>query len=74
MFEPMNPRQPSHKLTFDEAVEIWLAIWRGEYKNRIAARFDVNVWRIYKVINGKLHPGSEEAARMKWKATPPDAA
>lgn len=39
-------RKPSHRLTFDEAVQIWLAIWRGEYKNRIAAGYDVNVARI----------------------------
>jgi hypothetical protein len=62
-----DPRQPSHRLTFDEAVQIWLAVWRGEYKNRIAARYDVNVWRIYEVISGKLHPGSEAVARSLWQ-------
>lgn len=63
MSEPIPPRQPSHRLTFDEAVQVWLAIWRGEYKNRIAAHYDVNVARIYEVMSGKLHPGSEEAAK-----------
>lgn len=59
-------RKPSHQLTFDEAVEVWLLWWSGEFKNRIAARFDVNVWRIYEVKHGKLHPGSREAAEKIW--------
>lgn len=54
--------KPSHQLTFDEAVEIWLMWWDGEYKNRIAAKFDVNVWRLYEVRDGKMHPGSREVA------------
>lgn len=33
-----------------------------EFKHRIAAHFEVNVWRIYEVKEGKLHPGSEAAA------------
>jgi hypothetical protein len=53
---------PSHRLTFDEAVEIWLHVWDGAHKHRLAAHYDVNVWRIYDVIGGKLHPGSESAA------------
>ena len=66
---PMNdntPQKPSHRLTFDEAVDVWLALWRGEFKNRIAARYDVNSWRIYDVKNGKLHPGSEQVARSRF--------
>ncbi|HLG90338.1 MAG TPA: hypothetical protein VKZ79_24465 [Alphaproteobacteria bacterium] len=67
MSNSLDPRPPSHRLTFDEAVQIWLSIWRGEYKNRIAARYDVNIWRIYEVKSGKLHTGSEDAARKIWE-------
>jgi hypothetical protein len=62
----LDARKPSHKLTFDDAVQVWLAIWRGECKNRIAARYDVNIWRIYEVKNGELHSGSEAVAREIW--------
>jgi hypothetical protein len=61
----VDPRGPSHRLTFDEAVEIWLSVWRGEYKNRIAARFDCNVWRVYEVLQGNLHPDSKATAEQK---------
>lgn len=67
-------RTPSHQLTFDEAVEVWLLWWDGEYKNRIAARFDVNVWRVYDVKNGKLHPGSQAIAQKIWDERKRDAA
>ena len=69
--EEVDPRKPSHRLTFEEAVDVWLRVWRGEYKNRIAARYDCNIWRVYDVLNGKLHPGSEQVARQRLK---PDAA
>ena len=57
-----STRAPSRKLTWDDAIEIWLMWWKGEFKHRIAAKFDVNVWRIYEVREGKVHLGSREAA------------
>ena len=62
---------PSFRLSFDDAVEVWQAIWRGEYSNRIAARYDVNPGRIAEVKSGKLHPGSEHIARQRWDASKP---
>ncbi len=59
-------RNPSHQLTFDEAVDVWLEWWSGTYKNRIAAKYDVNVWRLYEVRNGEVHPGSREVAEKIW--------
>lgn len=59
-------RVPSRKLTFDDAVEVWICLWRGDYKHRIAQNFGVNVGRLYDVKSGKLHPGSEAVAREIW--------
>jgi len=59
-------RAPSPKVTHDNAVEIWLRLWRGDFKHRIAQHFEINVARIYDVRRGKLHPGSEAAAREIW--------
>ena len=56
-------RQPSYRLTFTDAVEVWRRYWAGEYQNRIAAFFDVNQGRVNEVIKGTRHPGSETAAR-----------
>jgi hypothetical protein len=55
--------QPSKRLTFHDAVEVWRRYWAGEYQNRIAAYFDVNPGRVNEVIKGRRHPGSEQAAR-----------
>jgi len=39
-------RRPSSRLTFEDAIEIWIRIIRGEYQSRIAADYDVNIGRI----------------------------
>ena len=58
----MKPKEPSHTLTFEEAVEVQKMIKDGIIQSRIAAHFDVNGGRISEVNNGKLHSGSYEAA------------
>ena len=55
-------RKPSRKLTFEDAVAIWLRILRGEFLNRIAADYDVNPGRISEVKTGQRLPGSREKA------------
>lgn len=52
----------SRKLTFDDAVQVWIMTWKQEYKHKIASKFDVNVGRVYDVYNEKLHPGSKTVA------------
>ena len=61
----MAHQRSSHSLTFDDATEIWLRYWSGEFQHRIAALFDVNPGRINEVIKGKRHPGSKAAALLK---------
>ncbi len=56
-------RKPSKKLTFKEAVEIWKRLWNGEFQNRIAADYDVNPARVSDIKMGRLHFGSEAAAK-----------
>ena len=58
----VETRQPSRRLSFDDAVEIHRRIRRGEFVNRIAAHFDVNPGRVSEIKKGVLHPGSREAA------------
>jgi hypothetical protein len=55
---------PSYQLTFDDAVDIWLRHWQGEYQHRIAASYDVNPARVNEVLKGTRHPGSEEHAEQ----------
>ncbi len=57
-----SARMPSRRLTFEDAVEIWIRHWSGEFQNRIAAHFDVNPGRVNEVLKGQRHPGSEGVA------------
>ncbi|WFU02089.1 hypothetical protein QA648_18655 [Rhizobium sp. CB3171] len=58
----------SYVLTFDDAVEIWLQSWSGEFQNRIAASFDVNPGRVNEVLKERKHVGSREVALKKRAA------
>ena len=62
-----NDAGPSYTLNFNDAVQIWLRYWQGEYQNRIAASFDVNPARVNEVLKGKRLPGSEAVAREIWR-------
>lgn len=56
---------PSYRLTFDDAIDIWLRHWAGEYQHHIAASYHVNPGRVNEVLKGDRHPGSREAADQR---------
>lgn len=60
--------KPCPALTFDDAVQIWLCHWTGEFQNRIAARLDVNPGRVNEVLKERKFIGSREAALQKRSA------
>jgi len=53
------------KLTFNDAVDIWLRHWAGEYQHTIAASHDVSQGRVNDVLNERLHIGSKAVAAKK---------
>lgn len=57
-----NPKRTMRNLNFDEAVQVWLRYWHGEYQDRIAAFFDVNPGRVNEVVKLRKHVGSREVA------------
>lgn len=62
-------RNVSHRLTYEEAVDVHLRLMRGEIYSRIAALYDVNQARVADVKFGRLHPGSrDEALRRRLAA------
>ncbi|MCJ8507776.1 hypothetical protein MUU53_07600 [Rhizobium lemnae] len=63
-----NDNMPSYALTFDDAVQIWLRHWTGEFQNRIAASFDVNPGRVNEVLKERKFIGSRDAALQKRTA------
>jgi hypothetical protein len=52
----------SYVLTFDDAVDVWLRHWRGEFQHDTAAHYGVNQGRINEVLKEKLHAGSRAIA------------
>lgn len=54
----------SYQLTKDDAAQIWVRHWKGDYQHVIAASFGVNQGRVNEVLKGHRHPGSEDIARQ----------
>jgi predicted XRE-type DNA-binding protein len=57
----------NYRLSFDDAVQVWLRRWNGEYQHEIAASYGVNQGRVNEVLKGKRHFGSEQIAKNHTK-------
>jgi hypothetical protein len=58
-----------YRLTFDDAVYVWLRHRRGEFQHRIAASYDVNPGRVNDVIKERKHFGSRAEAAKRLSPT-----
>jgi predicted XRE-type DNA-binding protein len=56
------------KLSFADAVDIWLRHWAGQFQHNIAAAFGVNQGRVNDVLKERLHVGSKQVAASKRPA------
>jgi hypothetical protein len=56
----------AYRLTDDDAVDVWLRHWRGEYQHHIAAAYGVNSARINDVLKERTHVGSKQRAATKY--------
>lgn len=61
-------RKPSYRLTYDDAVKVWLLHWEGHFQNRIAAMFDTNPGRVNEVLKEHTHLGSKADALKRRAA------
>jgi predicted XRE-type DNA-binding protein len=57
-----RPNPTTYRLTFQDAIMVWLLEWEGVHQHHIAARFGVNPGRVNEVLKGHKHQGSREAA------------
>jgi len=55
----------TYRLTFNDAVDIWLRHWADEYQHMIAASYDVSQGRVNDVVNERVHIGSKAVAATK---------
>ncbi|WP_445220878.1 hypothetical protein ACKWRH_13110 [Bradyrhizobium sp. Pa8] len=52
------------KFTFEEAVDVWLRRWCGQFQHEIAAAYVINPRAVNQVLKEITHAGSKaEAAR-----------
>jgi hypothetical protein len=58
----------TYRLTFDDAVDIWLRRWDGQFQHKIAADYGVNSARINDVLKERTHIGSKQVAASKRSA------
>ncbi len=55
----------AYRLTFEDAVDVWVRHWNGEYQHHIAASYGVNPGRVNEVLKEHKHIGSQQAAKTK---------
>jgi hypothetical protein len=58
-----HPRKT--KFTFEEAVDVWLRHWAGQFQHEIAAAYIINSGRVSDVLNEMTHIGSKEEATRR---------
>ena len=54
----MPNRHTTYRLTFEDAVNVWLRYWNGEFQHIIAASYAVNSGRVNDVLKERMHYGS----------------
>ena len=54
-----------YRLTFEDAVNIWLRHWNGEFQHNIAASYGVNPGRVSDVLKERAHFGSKATAASR---------
>jgi hypothetical protein len=60
--------QTPYRLTYDDAIDVWLRRTAGEYQHTIAASYGVNPGRVNEVLKGHKHDGSEQDAHSRRSA------
>ena len=54
------------KFTFEEAVDVWMRHFSGQYQHQIAAAYVINVRAVNHVLKEKTHFGSKQVAEARF--------
>jgi hypothetical protein len=57
---------PKTKFTFEEAVDVWLRHFSGQYQHQIAAAYVINVRAVNHVLKEKTDLGSKQIAETRF--------
>jgi hypothetical protein len=55
----------TYRLSFEDAVNVWLRHWNGEFQHLIAASYAVNPGRVNEVLKERLRFGSKLEASKR---------
>ena len=54
------------KFTFEEAIDVWLRRWTGQFQHEIAAAYIINVRAVNHVLKEVTHVGSKQVAEARF--------
>jgi hypothetical protein len=54
------------KFTFEEAVDVWMRHFSGQYQHQIAAAYVINVRAVNHVLKQKTHLSSKQVAEARF--------
>ncbi|MBR1247549.1 hypothetical protein JQ609_11445 [Bradyrhizobium sp. AUGA SZCCT0169] len=54
-----------YRLAYEDAINVWLRYWHGEFQHNIAASYGVNPGRVNDVLKERAHYGSKAAAAVR---------
>lgn len=65
MQDSITTQLKPYRLTYDDAVNVWLRHWHGDFQHTIAASYGVNPGRVNDVLKERAHYGSRAAAAAR---------
>jgi hypothetical protein len=54
------------QFTFEQAVDVWMRQFSGQYQHQIAAAYVINVRAVNHVLKEKTHVGSKQVAETRF--------
>jgi hypothetical protein len=54
------------KFTLEEAIDVWMRHFSGQYQHQIAAAYVINVLAVNHVLKGRTHVGSKQLAEARF--------
>jgi hypothetical protein len=57
---------PKTRFSLEEAVDVWMRHFSGQYQHQIAAAYVINVRAVNHVLKEKTHVGSKQIAEARF--------
>ncbi|HET6320435.1 MAG TPA: hypothetical protein VFF87_00125 [Hyphomicrobium sp.] len=64
----------ARKLTYEDAIDIWVRFWIGDERHKIVRDYDQNPMRVYEIWWEEKFRGSRQDAEMTFRTRYPERA